>query len=127
MTVFLCIVLAALIPLSCILIDVYRYFLAVSQAKTALKICSESILAAYDRRLKEQYGFFAMYPRDAEAMEKEIYELLSRNLNCGAGADGVTDLYGFSVRKVDVIPFYNLSEPYVLEQQAVEFMKYRAP
>lgn len=126
-TVFLCIVLAALIPLSCILIDVYRYFLAVSQAKTALKICSESILAAYDRRLKEQYGFFAMYPRDAEAMEKEIYELLSRNLNCGAGADGVTDLYGFSVRKVDVIPFYNLSEPYVLEQQAVEFMKYRAP
>lgn len=126
-TVFLCIILAVLIPLSCVLIDVYRYSLAVSQAKTALKICSESILAAYDRRLKEQYGLFAMYPRDVEVMEKEIFELLSQNLNCGASADGVTDLYGFSVRNVDVIPFYNLSEPYVLEQQAVEFMKYRAP
>ncbi|MGI6621941.1 MAG: DUF5702 domain-containing protein [Acetivibrionales bacterium] len=125
--VFLCIILAVLIPLSCILIDIYRYSLAVGQAKTALKICSESILAAYDRQLKEQYGLFAMYPREKEAMEKEIYELLSQNLNSGAIADGVTDLYGFSVKKVDVIPFYNLSEPYVLNQQAVEFMKYRAP
>lgn len=126
-TVFLCIILAVLIPLSCILIDLYRYSLAVAQAKTALKTCSESILAAYDRQLKEQYGLFAMYPRENEAMENEIYELLSQNLNADANVDGVTDLYGFSVRKVEVIPFYNLSEPFVLEQQAVEFMKYRAP
>jgi septal ring factor EnvC (AmiA/AmiB activator) len=126
-TVFLCIILSVLIPLSCILIDIYRYSLAVGQAKTALKICSESVLAAYDRGLKEQYGLFAIHPRDKEAIEKEIFELLSQNLNYGASADGVTDLYGFLVRKVEAIPFYNLSEPFVLEQQAVEFMKYRAP
>ncbi len=124
-TVFICIILAVLIPLSCILIDLYRYSLAIAQAKTALKTCSESILAAYDRQLKEQYGLFSMYPRDNEVMKKEIYELLSQNLN--ANMEGVTDLYGFNVRKVEVIPFYNLSEPFVLEQQAVEFMKYRAP
>jgi len=126
-TVFLCIILAVLIPLACILIDIYRYSLAVGQAKTALKISSESVLAAYDRGLKEQYGLFAIYPREKEALEKEIFELLSQNLNYGASADGVTDLYGFSVKKVEAIPFYNLSEPFVLEQQAVEFMKYRAP
>ncbi|NLX63177.1 MAG: hypothetical protein GX022_00125 [Clostridiaceae bacterium] len=126
-TVFLCIVLAVLIPLTCILMDITRYSLAKKQAKTALKICAESVLAAYDRQLKEQYGLFAIYPRDIEIMEKEIYALLSENLNTGLAVDGFTDLYGFKVLNVDAIPFYNYSEPFVLQQLVAEFMKYRAP
>jgi len=126
-TVFLCIVLAVLIPLTCILIDITRYSLAKKQAKTALQMCAESVLAAYDRQLKEQYGLFAIYPRDIEIMEKEIYELLSGNLNTESEVDGFTDLYGFKVLNVDAIPFYNYSEPFVLQQQVAEFMKYRAP
>lgn len=126
-TVFLCIVLAVLIPLSCMLIDITRYSLAKKQAKTALKICAESVLAAYDRQLKEQYGLFAIYPRDAENIEKEIYELLSRNLNTESEVDGFSDLYEFKVLNVEAIPFYNYSEPFVLQQQVAEFMKYRAP
>jgi len=126
-TVFLCIVLAVLIPLTCILIDITRYSLAKKQAKTALKMCAESVLAAYDRQLKEQYGLFAIYPRDIEIMENEIYELLSANLNTESEVDGFTDLYGFKVLNVDAIPFYNYSEPFVLQQQVAEFMKYRAP
>lgn len=126
-TVFICIVLAVLIPLSCILIDFSRYKMAEKQAKAAIKTCAESMLAAYDRQLREQYGLFALYPRDTEAMEEEIYELISQNLNVGASVEGFSDLYGFKVRKVEVVPFYNLSEPFVLQQQAAEFMKYRAP
>ena len=126
-TVFLCIVLAVLIPLTCSMIDITRYSLAKKQAKTALKICAESVLAAYDRQLKEQYGLFAIYPRDIEIMEKEIYDLLSRNLNTESAVDGFSDLYGFKVLNVDAIPFYNYSEPFVLQQQVAEFMKYRAP
>ncbi len=126
-TVFICIVLAVLVPLCCILIDLSRFSMARKQAETALKTCAESMLAAYDRQLKEQYGLFALYPRDTEAMEAEIFELLSQNLNVAASAEGVSDLYGFQVRSVEVIPFYNYSEPYVLQQQAAEFMKYRAP
>ncbi len=126
-TVFLCIVLAVLIPLTCMLIDITRYSLAKKQAKTALKICAESVLAAYDRQLKEQYGLFAIYPRDAENIEKEIYELLSRNLNTESAVDGFSDLYEFKVLSVEAIPFYNYSEPFVLQQQVAEFMKYRAP
>ena len=53
-TVFLCIILAVLIPLACILIDIYRYSLAVGQAKTALKISSESVLAAYLNRTENK-------------------------------------------------------------------------
>jgi cellobiose-specific phosphotransferase system component IIA len=126
-TIFLCIILAVLIPLSCMLIDITRYSLAKKQAKTALKICTESVLATYDRQLKEQYGLFAICPRDVESMEKEIYELLSRNLNTESAVDGFTDLYEFKVLSVDAIPFYNYSEPFVLQQQVSEFMKYRAP
>ena len=126
-TVFLCIVLAVLIPLSCVLVDITRYLLAKKQAKTALKTCAESVLAAYDRQLKEQYGLFAIYPRDIENMEKEIYELLSSNLNTESAVDGFSDLYEFKVLNIDAIPFYNYSEPFVLQQQVAEFMKYRAP
>jgi len=109
------------------LIDITRYSLAKKQAETALKMCAESVLAAYDRQLKEQYGLFAIYPRDIEIMEKEIYELMSGNLNTDTKVDGFTDLYGFKVLNVDAIPFYNYSEPFVLQQQVAEFMKYRAP
>ena len=126
-TVFLCIVLAALIPLSCLLTDLARYNFAKKQARAALKICVESMLAAYDRQLREQYGLFSLYPRDIDSMEKELFDLLSENLNVGVSAEGATDLYGFNVRNVEVIPFYNLSEPDILEQHIAEFMKYRAP
>ncbi|HBR01764.1 MAG TPA: hypothetical protein DD738_04055 [Ruminiclostridium sp.] len=126
-TVFISIVLAVLIPLSCILIDLARYSMAVKQAKAALKICAESMLAAYDRQLREQYGLFALYPKESAQMEEEIFELLSDNLNTGASVNGVSDIYDFKVRKTEAIVFYNLSEPEVLRQQIAEFMKYRAP
>jgi uncharacterized protein YukE len=127
-TVFLCIVLAALIPLCGVLIDLVRYNEAKKMAESSLKICAESMLAAYDTQLREQFGLFAMYPRENIAsMEKEIYELLSDNLTPENSDGKATDLFGFRVNRVVVIPIYNYSEPYVLEQQITEFMKYRAP
>ncbi len=126
-TVFICIILAAIIPFSCIMIDLARISWAKAQAKAALKICTESMLAGYDRQLKEQYGLFSIYPQGTDAMEKEIYELMSQNLNANASVDGVTDLYKFKVKSVQAIPLYNYSEPFVLQEQVAEFMKYRAP
>lgn len=126
-TVFLCIVLAVLIPLCGILIDLTRYNEAKKIAESSLKVCTESMLAAYDTQLKEQFGLFAMYPRDTASIKKEIYELLSDNLTPENAEGKVTDLYGFKVNRVEVFPIYNYSEPYVLEQQVTEFMKYRAP
>ena len=48
------------------------FSLAKKQAKIALKTCAESVLAAYDRQFKEQYGLFAIHPRDIENMERNI-------------------------------------------------------
>ena len=126
-TVFICILLAAIIPLSMILIDLCRYSLAVKQVKTALKTCSDSMLAAYDRQLKDQYGLLALYPRDEGVLEEELFELLSSNLNEGVSIGGSSDIYGFNIKKITAIPFYNYTETFVLDQQATEFMKYRAP
>lgn len=126
-TVFICIVLSVLIPLCCILTDIARYSMARKLTENALKLSVESVLAAYDRQIKEQYGLFALYPRDKQAIGNEIYDLLSHNLNIDSAADGVSDLYDFKIRNIDVITFYNLSEPKVLKQQIAEFMKYRAP
>lgn len=126
-TVFVCIILAVVVPLSMILIDLCRYRLAVKQVETALKVCGESMLAAYDRQLKEQYGLMALYPRDEASLNEEIYELLTENLNESASIIGTSDIYGFKVRSVEAIPFYNYTETFVLDQQVAEFMKYRAP
>ena len=126
-TVFICILLSVLIPLSGILMDLARYNEAVKIAESSVRLCAESMLAAYDRQMKEQFGLLAMHPRDAVSLEKEIYELLSDNLTPEDAGGSVTDLYRFKVRRVEVIPIYNLSEPYVLEQHIAEFMKYRAP
>lgn len=126
-TVFLCIVLTVVITLGGLLIDLARYNMAKKQVETALRLSVESILAAYDCRLREQYCLFSMYPRNKSALKDEIYDLLSRNLNVGTSVDGTFDLYGFNVGNIDVIQFYNLSEPDVLQQQVAEFMKYRAP
>ncbi|MCX7773107.1 MAG: hypothetical protein N2376_08360, partial [Clostridia bacterium] len=61
-TVFICIVLVVVIPLCFIIVDLTRYSMAKKQAKTAVKTCVESMLAAYDRPLRDQYGLFALYP-----------------------------------------------------------------
>ena len=94
-TVFICILLSVLIPLCGILMDLARYNEAVKMAQSSLKLCTESMLAAYDRQLKEQFGLLAMHPRDVESMEKEIYELLSDNLTPETAGGDVTDLYRF--------------------------------
>ena len=126
-TIFVCIILAVIIPFSMVFIDLCRYRLAVKQVETALKTCGESMLAAYDRPLREQFGLMALYPRDEASINEEVFELLSQNLNEGSSLTGTSDLYGFKVRKVEAIPFYNYTETFVMDQQVAEFMKYRAP
>jgi hypothetical protein len=98
-TIFIVIVLAIMIPLTGVLIDLARLSEATKIAKSSIKVCAESMLAAYDRQLKEQYSLFAMYPRDVAAMEKEIYALLTDNLVPDDVNGTVTNLYGFQCRR----------------------------
>lgn len=125
-TIFLCILLSVLIPLTGILVDLVRYRLADGQVREALRLTADSLLAGYDRPLREEYGLFSLALTDRNKLEENASSILSANLT-PMKLEGVSDLYGFKVEKLQVIPLQNLTESAVLERQVAEFMKYRAP
>ncbi len=125
-TIFFSILLSILLPLTGILVDLARYRLAYGQVREALRLTADSLLAGYDRPLREEYGLFSMAISDRAKLEEKASGLLSANLT-PLMLEGVSDIYGFKVMSLQAIPLQNLSESAVLEQQVAEFMKYRAP
>ena len=125
-TIFLCILLSVMIPLTGILVDLVRYRLADGQVREAMRLTADSLLAGYDRPLREEYGLFSLALTDRNQLEEKASSILSANL-APMKLEGVSDLYGFKVIKLQVIPLQNLTESAVLERQVAEFMKYRAP
>ena len=125
-TVFFCILLSILIPLAGILTDLVRYRLACGQVREALRLTADSLLAGYDRPLREEYGLFSMAMTNRAGLDEKAADLLMANLT-PMDLEGVSDLYGFQLERFQAIPLQNLSESAVLEQQVAEFMKYRAP
>ena len=126
-TVFMSIVLSALIAFTGIIVDASRLKIAKRHAQAAMQLSVQSALTQYHAPLKEQYGFMSI-GYGQEELEALILELLENNLSVdNAYLPGFVDLYGFQVKNVTVTPFFNLTEDYVLEQQITQFMKYRAP
>lgn len=124
-TVFLCIVLAALMFVSGIAVDLIRWRIATARVEEAVRLTAESLLARQNRAFREEYGLFALGGSDAE-YQAEAAALLLDNLMQPAGSAGV-DPFGFTVRTVETHLLFNLSEPAILRQQIAEFMKLRAP
>jgi hypothetical protein len=126
-TVFMSIVLSALIAFTGIIVDASRLKAAKKHAQAAVQLSVQSALTQYHAPLKEHYGFMSIgYER--EELEVFILELLENNLSVeNAYMPECVDLYGFNVENVAVTSLFNLTEDYVLEQQITQFMKYRAP
>jgi len=125
-TVFFCILLSVMIPLVGILVDLARFRLARGHVREAMRLTADSLLAGYDRPLREQYGLFSIACGDPALFAAKAESLLSANLT-PMKLDGVRDLYGFRLESLQVVPLQNLSERDVLRRQVAEFMKYRAP
>jgi len=126
-TVFMSIVLSALIAFTGIIVDASRLKAAEKHAQAAVQLSVQSALTQYHAPLKEHYGFMST-GYGQEELEAFIFELLENNLSVeNAYMPGYVDLYGFRVENVTVTPIFNLTEDYVLEQQITQFMKYRAP
>ncbi|NLG87937.1 MAG: hypothetical protein GX494_01765 [Clostridiaceae bacterium] len=126
-TVFMSIILSALIAFTGIIVDASRLKIAKKHAQAAVQLSVQSALTQYHAPLKEHYGLMSM-GCGQEELEAFILELLENNLAVeNAYLPGLVDLYGFQVKNVTVTPFFNLTEDYVLEQQITQFMKYRAP
>ncbi len=151
-TVYLSIILLAVIVLAGGLVDGARIRAADTQVKRAVDTAMKSVLAEYHHTLKEEYGLFALHQNDRDYLDEALRFYLNRNLmteletgriswgsrvyNKGkqylAGEDrfeniSFLNLYDYRIEDVKVTPIFNLSENEVTKQQILEYMKYRAP
>ncbi|AGC68426.1 viral A-type inclusion repeat-containing protein [Thermoclostridium stercorarium subsp. stercorarium DSM 8532] len=126
-TVFVSIILSALILFSGTVIDLARFRAGETHARAAVQLAVQSALARYFSPLKENYGLWAS-AHSKEELEMLIYDLIEKNLGTeNTFIPGITDLFGFSVDSVTVYPVFNLTDAQVLEKEIADFMKYRAP
>lgn len=148
-TVYLSIILSAVIILSGVLMDIVRIRAAEVQVRRALNTSAISVLAGYDSRLKEQYGLFALHNSGAMYLNETIEDYFGKNLLADMGdldsehkaynflkdivlddrykdVDFV-DLYNYKIEDISVTPIYNFTENEIIRQQITEYMKYRAP
>lgn len=150
-SIFLCIIMTALIVLSGLLVDGSRIRTGQTQIQEAVNAASGSALTGYNRILKDVYGLFALAHGDEESLDQEIEAYLNKTLMTelglnernmdsdifaylkgiftGSGEQQVNflNLYDYRVENIRAAPLYNLSETNVLEGQLVDYMKYRAP
>ena len=148
-TVFLSIVLVGLIALIGTFIDVARIKGANSILNTALESSCTSVLAGYDKVLKDRYGLFALCENNTNSLKEEIYKYLDKNLDWDIGISPNTidkktykeikslisdvnnekfhRLYNFKFGDLSLLPDKSLSEADVLANQMMEFVKYRLP
>jgi len=148
-SIFLCIVLLALVALSGALVDGGRMRVAESETKTAVDSAAMSQLTYYNNVLKELYGLFAIADNDPAAIKESIAKDLDERLLFTGLSEGKEsfekyysevmslinngekikplNFFDFRVEDINVNLLYNLSETSVFKRQILEFMKYRAP
>ena len=129
-TVFLSLILLAVILLAAVLVDLSRVSAGRTLAKRAVSSAARSVMAEYGSKLSNEYGMFALAEKDSSILADEMKDYISRNLTIPTKDNEYKnriDLYGFRIEEVEITPLYNLGENSVFKQQALEYMKYRAP
>ncbi len=148
-SIFLLIVLVPMMTLGAVLIDGTRKMSADQIVQGATDSAAMSVLADFDAVLKSEFGLFALENHEnAEAdfesyFKKSLMASFSDDPNYTEMAwqyikssmldrENLADMnfynfYDFQIEDVSVDPMYSLANPEVLENQIVEYMKYRAP
>lgn len=147
-SIFLIMITVPTMLFSAVLIDGSRMASARAMAQEAADLAATSALASYNQTLKDQFGLFAV---DDHKMLESIYKesLNATLLSAGMSGDAeyserlwdimkttltgkksymdesFLNLYDFSVDECTVEPRYCLAEQNVLENQMVEYSKFR--
>lgn len=147
-SIFLIIITIPTILFSAVLIDGSRMASARAMVQEAADLAAVSALASYDQELKDQFGLFAIDDyQNIEEVYKEslnatllaygmsgdeeyserIWEIMKTTLGGEKSYMGESflNLYDFAVDGCDVEPKYCLAEQSVLENQMVEYSKFR--
>lgn len=153
-SVFLAIILLPMMTLSGLLVDAANLNMSKAVVESAGEMAAQSALATYDTVLEDVYGLFAM-SQSNEDLQKNVSQyfedtlsavgLLDSSVNAqselltqaqgyvnnivgAVTADDVSDNFlNVSVDNVKVAPLTDsaLSNPAIMKNQIVEFMKYR--
>lgn len=146
-SVFLILILVPVMVFSAMLVDGSRMVSAKAIAQEASDLAALSVLSDYNGTLKDEFGLFSL--GDSSKAEDVYKASLSATLQ----AAGITDktyseqvweifkdavgignpykdksfmnLYDFQVDEATVTPLYSLANPEVLQNQIVEYSKYR--
>lgn len=149
-SVFLVIILVPIVTACSLFVDAGRIKLAHSVVQSAGDLALNSVLTNFDSDLAEIYGFMASAQNTDEAISnaKDYFKkamvsqglpeeysdtysnALANLLNGGSSDDVINDLLGISLEgdvTIEPVKNGNLTNPELVREQIVEFMKYRAP
>lgn len=138
-TVYLSIILSAVLMFSGVLIDIARIRTAQIQLRRAVQTAMLSTLAGFHSELKDDYGLYALHNSNTSRLTKAFQEGLERNLTIGGETassiivdnkiktEKFSNLYDYRIESIEVIPIYNFTENEITRHQILEYMKYRAP
>jgi len=145
-SVFLILILLPVWGLAVILVDGARVQSAKMMVQEAGDLAALSTLSKYNTDLKDDFGLFALadsskanevfeaYLKSSlsaslggdNAYSDQVYNAVKNTIFSGdSGITNFTDLYRFTLGKPNVIPHFQLDQKEVMQNQIVEFTKYR--
>ncbi len=117
-TVFVSLMLVAVLSLGTLVLEAGRLQVARTQLSEATASAATSMIADYDASLYERYGLLAI---DTDGFtEARCMDYL--NFNSDAGAGNLTKLY--NIKSVEMTGLYNLTYPSILKRQILSRAKY---
>lgn len=149
-SIFMAVIMFSMFVLTSVFVDGSRIRSAETIVQSASDSAIRSVLAKYDKDLKDRYGLFTLEEENSESIKQDYFNFLEANLSASVpgGTDDsfhkyfnkivqsvsgetekdILDLFDFQVSKRDskVDAVYSIVEPNVLQKQMVEFAKYRS-
>lgn len=134
-TIYLTIIFLAVLALVGGLVDGARIRVGETQVGRATESAIMSSLAGYYGPLKEDYGLFSLGYPDEDTLRNDLEDYLKKNLipqfdqevKVQDEESGFIDLFQYKLDDMELERVHNLTENIVLENQIIEFMKFRAP
>ena len=148
-SIFLVIITIPVMLLSAVLIDGSRMASARAITQEATDLAASSVLSSYNQTLKDEYGLFALEESDPTQLQsvfeqslnatllaygledssysEQLWDIMKNSITGQTSYVGASflNLYDFRVEESTVEPIYHLANEEVLENQMVEYAKYR--
>lgn len=146
-SIFLILILVPTMVFSALLVDGSRMVSARAITQEAADLAALSVLSNYHSDLKEDFGLFALEDTskaeaifkeslsatlqasgfDASTYSEQVWDIFKNAVGAANPYEGKSfmNLYDFQLDNTSVTPLYSLANPEVLQNQIVEYSKYR--